>query len=200
MSLVGNLEDLSLGDILQIISLAQKSGVLALSGELGTGRIVFRSGLVQAACLKGGPNALRDLLVHHACIDPAGYDAAHFLAESSGVPIEEMLNREEGLSQERIDELITKSAESAVFEMFTWPSGDFSFDVRNELDPEDPQLILPNGINAQYLAMEGVRIRDERDRDDGAAFVDPNAVFSFMNLHAIPISMIMSSVTRFPCM
>ena len=29
MSLVGNLEDLSLGDILQIISLSQKSGVLA---------------------------------------------------------------------------------------------------------------------------------------------------------------------------
>ena len=60
MSLVGNLEDLSLGDILQIISLSQKSGVLALSGDNGTGRIVFRSGAVQAACLKGQPNDLRD--------------------------------------------------------------------------------------------------------------------------------------------
>lgn len=175
MSLVGNLEDLSLGDILQIISLSQKSGVLALSGDAGTGRIVFRSGLVHAACLKGGPNALRDLLVHHACIDPAGYDAAQSRAVDRGVPIEEMLESEAGLSQERINELITVTAESAILEMFSWPSGDFSFDVRNELDPEDPQLILAKGINAQYLAMEGLRIHDERERDQRAGSVDPNA-------------------------
>ncbi|HKK52148.1 MAG TPA: DUF4388 domain-containing protein, partial [Myxococcota bacterium] len=46
MSLVGNLEDLSLGDILQIISLSQKSGVLVLQSSQGEGRIVFRDGLV----------------------------------------------------------------------------------------------------------------------------------------------------------
>ncbi len=59
MSLVGNLEDLSLGDILQIISLSQKSGVLELSSDQGCARIVFRSGLVHAALLKGEPNSLR---------------------------------------------------------------------------------------------------------------------------------------------
>jgi hypothetical protein len=49
MSLVGNLEDLSLGDIMQIISLSQKFGVLSLEREHGSGRIVFSSGLVRAA-------------------------------------------------------------------------------------------------------------------------------------------------------
>jgi hypothetical protein len=49
MSLVGNLEDLSLGDLLQIVSLSQKSGVLALESESGSGQIVFRAGLVHAA-------------------------------------------------------------------------------------------------------------------------------------------------------
>ena len=33
MSLIGSLEDLNLADILQIISLSRKSGVLILSGE-----------------------------------------------------------------------------------------------------------------------------------------------------------------------
>lgn len=181
MSLVGNLEDLSLGDILQIISLSQKSGVLVLSSDVGAGRIVFRSGLVQAARLKGHPNDLRELLVGEAVIDPAGYDAALARSRDLGTPVEETLTAESGLTRERIDELVTKAAEAAILEMFSWPAGDFSFDVRSELDPEDPHLILPKGINAQYLAMEGLRIRDERSRgtdsaaDPGSAtMTDPN--------------------------
>ena len=34
MSLIGSLEDLSLGDILQIISLSQKSGVLMIQSDV----------------------------------------------------------------------------------------------------------------------------------------------------------------------
>jgi hypothetical protein len=176
MSLVGNLEDLSLGDILQIISLSQKSGVLALSSDLGSGRIVFRSGMVQASCLKGEPNDLRELLIGAAVIDPAGYDAALARARDLSASVEDTLSSEAGITREKIDELVTKAAETSVLEMFSWPAGDFSFDVRTELDPEDPHLILPMGINAQYLAMEGLRLRDERLRDgDGEPAVDPNA-------------------------
>ncbi len=41
MSLVGSLEDLGLGDILQIVSLSRKSGVLRLRCDGGEGRIVL---------------------------------------------------------------------------------------------------------------------------------------------------------------
>ena len=175
MSLVGNLEDLSLGDILQIISLSQKSGVLALSSDLGSGRIVFRSGMVQASCLEGEPNDLRELLIGAAVIDPAGYDAALARARDLRASVEDTLSSEAGITHEKIDELVTKAAETSIFEMFSWPAGDFSFDVRTELDPEDPHLILPVGINPQYLAMEGLRLRDERLRDgEGEPAVDPN--------------------------
>lgn len=165
MSLVGNLEDLSLGDILQIISLSQKSGVLALASDHGSGRVVFERGVVTAACLKGGPNDLRELLLRGGFIDPAGYDAALARAQAGGVPVEETLAKDAELSPERIEGVIREAAESAILEMFSWPAGDFSFDVRAEPEPEDPHLILPTGINAQYLAMEGLRLRDERERD-----------------------------------
>lgn len=165
MSLVGNLEDLSLGDILQIISLSQKSGVFALASDQGSGRIVFRSGLVQAACLKGGANDLRELLIGGGVIDSAGYDAALAYSQGLGVDVEETLAIEAGLTADRIDALIKETVEAAVLEMFTWPAGDFSFGVRSEPDPEDPHLIMPNGLNAQYLAMEGLRLSDERARD-----------------------------------
>jgi len=44
MGLVGSLEDLGLGDILQIVSLARKSGVLNLSSGEVKGKIIFKDG------------------------------------------------------------------------------------------------------------------------------------------------------------
>src|SRR3972149_4281047 len=49
MSLVGNLEDLGLGDIFQIIFLSRRSGVLAIRGKSVEGRIYFKDGMVIAA-------------------------------------------------------------------------------------------------------------------------------------------------------
>lgn len=177
MSLVGNLEDLSLGDIMQIISLSQKSGVLALKGEQGSGRIVFRAGLVHAACLEGRPDDLRGLLVESGSIDATTFDAFATHAEKVGCAVAELLVQKSDLTAEQIDELLRDSVESAILEMFSWRSGDFSFDVRNQLDAADPQVVLSAGVNAQYLAMEGMRISDERSRDngEGGGVADPNA-------------------------
>lgn len=178
MSLVGNLEDLSLGDIMQIISLSQKSGVLALVGDQGSGRIVFQSGLVHAACVKGRPDDLRGLLVGGGLVEGPAFDEFAARAEELGLPVEETIAREGGLRREQISALLRESVEAAILEMFSWPSGDFSFDMRSELEPDDPRLRLSTGINAQYLAMEGMRIRDERSRDESGARVDPNGTTS----------------------
>ena len=175
MSLVGNLEDLSLGDIMQIISLSQKSGVLALKSEEGAGRIVFRAGLVHAACLEGRPDDLRALLVASGSIDETAFDAFAAHAEKVGCAVAELLVQKSDLSAEQIDELLRESVESAILEMFSWLAGDFSFDVRSQADAADPQVVLSTGVNAQYLAMEGMRIRDERFRDLETGPSDPNA-------------------------
>jgi Domain of unknown function (DUF4388) len=49
MSLTGNLEDLPLLDILQIVSFSKKTGYLSIEAEAGHGAIVFDSGFVVAA-------------------------------------------------------------------------------------------------------------------------------------------------------
>ena len=46
MSLVGNLEDLGLGEILQIVSLSRRSGVLSLESRGRQARVYFRNGKV----------------------------------------------------------------------------------------------------------------------------------------------------------
>ena len=116
MSLVGNLEDLSLGDIMQIISLSQKSGVLALEGDEGSGRIVFQLGLVLAACVKGRPDDLRGLLVGGGLVEAPAFDEFAARAQELGLPVEETIAREGGLSSERIDVLLRDSVEAAILD------------------------------------------------------------------------------------
>jgi hypothetical protein len=72
------------------------------------------------------------------------------------------------ITTEKIDSLQREVVEEAVGRMFAWRVGEFSFDVRDEAEAEDPPVFVPAGINAQYLAMECSRIDDEAGRDDGA--------------------------------
>ncbi len=165
MGLAGNLEDLSLGDIMQIISMSQKSGLLLLKSDQGSGQIVFCGGLVHSARLtdvKAQSDDLRGLLVGQGILDPAGFDVYAARAAELGSSLEETLSREAELDSERIHSLLQQSVESAVIEMFSWPSGDFSFDAVSETESDSPQIMLETGINTQYLVMEGMRVLDER--------------------------------------
>jgi hypothetical protein len=166
MSLVGSLEDLGLGDILQIVSLSRKSGLLLLRSEEGDGRIVFSDGLVRAAYVKGEPQDLRGLLVPGGFADAGELDLAIETAEQSGLPLDEVVAQRTGLTVERLDSLRREHVERAVLRMFTWCVGEFSFDVRDGIEQRDAELALPTGINAQYLMMEATRLGDE-SRDSG---------------------------------
>ena len=57
MALQGNLEDLPLLDIIQIVSFSRKTGYLSIEMDGGDGAIVFREGLVVAAFTGGSPPA-----------------------------------------------------------------------------------------------------------------------------------------------
>jgi len=168
MSLIGSLEDLGLGDILQIISLSQKSGVLVIRSEDGEGRIVFLDGLVRGACVKGGPSDLRSVLVTGGFLSEDQFDAAEREARQQGRDLETVIAEQTPVPAERIDSLRRETVEQAVMRIFSWRVGEFSFDVREEPEPEDPPLFVPTGINAQYLAMECSRLGDEQSRAPAA--------------------------------
>jgi hypothetical protein len=162
MSLVGSLEDLGLGDILQIISLSRKSGLLLLRSDRGEGRITFQDGQVRGALVKGGPADLRALVVAAGDLSDAEFDALEAEARKRKVSVSVALSTHPSLSVERLDELRRANSEAAVVEMFRWRAGDFSFEIREESEADrDAGLLLMNGLSAQYLAMEATRLRDE---------------------------------------
>jgi hypothetical protein len=162
MSLVGSLEDLGLGDILQIVHLAGKSGVLRLRGEAGEGQIVFKRGMIHEAYAKGGPTDLRELLAGRRVVAGPLLERAWLEAHHAGRRLAEVLVERGLTTAAAIDALRREQIESAVLAMFGWPSGEFSFEMRDVGD-EGAELALEAGMNPQFLALEGTRRADERD-------------------------------------
>ena len=166
MSLIGSLEDLNLGDILQIIYLSQKSGALVIRSEAGEGRISFREGLVCGGVVKGGPTDLRGLLVDGGLIGETEFDSVADACEQAAALGPGLVEREL-ISAERLESLLSESIEAAVAAMFQWSTGEFSFDLMRDSEGEEYELLLARGINPQFLAMERVRLEDESDRGAG---------------------------------
>jgi hypothetical protein len=159
MSLVGSLEDLGLGDILQIISLSRKSGVLLLRADRGEGRIIFREGFIRGAFRKGDPTNLRDLVAGLETVPKAELDAACEQARAQSVSLATVLIDRSLMSAESLEELRRENVEKTVMQMFRWAAGEFSFEVRDAIP--DEETFSSSGVNPQYLALDFTRIADE---------------------------------------
>lgn len=162
MSLVGSLEDLGLGEILQIIHLSRKSGVLTLRSESGEGQVVFSQGLIRGILRKGAPGDLGALVVGAGLVSAEVFDGIAREARDAGVPVASLLAERCEIGAETLDELRRDHVESAVLGMFEWPTGEFSFEVR-DVDPgPGAELFLDPGLNPQFLVLEGTRQLDEQ--------------------------------------
>lgn len=166
MSLNGSLADLGLADVMQILSMSGRSGVLILQSSEGEGRIMFRDGLVRGAVLENGPQDLQGILVGGNLVRQSEFDVAEADARSSGVDVEAMLTERGLIDREILQSVCRESVESAVIQLLQWKSGKFTWDVREASEPGDPLPFAPGGISPQYLAIEACRLADEGGADE----------------------------------
>lgn len=169
MSLVGNLEDLGLGEILQIVSLSRKSGILELKSLDREGRVVFRDGEVIRATATTLPENLGDILFRRELVDLETMKQALVIQQNEGHTrrFGEILVGEFGLDKATVEAAAREQVERVVYSFFGWNEGSFAFELG---DPEDVPVaslnplhfVLDNGLNPQWLAMEGSRILDEK--------------------------------------
>lgn len=172
MSLVGNLEDLGLGEILQIVSLSRKSGILQLHSRGRQGRILFRFGQVVQATSSTCQQSLGEALIRKGCIDLATLKQALTRQEVEGFKerVGTILVRHFGVADDAIDEVVREQIESVVYSLFAWAEGTFEFELQDNIEVVDDtkldpmQFMLDQGLNPQFLAMEGARIVDEQRR------------------------------------
>lgn len=166
MSLVGNLEDLPLSDILQIVSLSRKSGVLGLTRNGVEAKVYFQSGLVVSASVSDFPLDLGAFLVRKKLLQSA--DLAQVRERvRQGADLSSLLQNEYHIPANVIEGFSKAGIEKVVYRLFTWKEGAFHFDLtepgalERQRDPFAPYYA--GGINPQFLAMEGARLKDESD-------------------------------------
>lgn len=170
MSLVGNLADLGLGEILQIVSLSRKSGVLTLQSRGRQGVVVFRFGQVIRATSSTikyflGEELLQRQVVDEECLNKAlQVQQAGAYRERLGTILIHRFN----IPVEKIESVVREQIERVVYSFFSWDEGRFEFEMQDDVETIDDskidplQFMLEQGLNPQFLAMEGSRIIDEK--------------------------------------
>jgi hypothetical protein len=182
MSLVGNLEDLGLGEILQIVSLSRRSGVLSLESRGRQARIIFKNGQVIRATSTTFQQSLGEVLIRKGMIDLSLLRRALQLQADEGHRqlLGCLLIDRFGVSDETVEAVVREQIENVVYSLFLWAEGVFEFDLQevSEFDATclDPvEFMLKQGLNPQYLAMEGSRLLDELRRREAAGEAESGA-------------------------
>jgi CheY-like chemotaxis protein len=169
MSLVGNLEDLGLGEILQIVSLSRKSGILTLHSRGHEGQIVLRQGQVVRASATSYQSNIGEVLLQKGVLDTQNLRKALATQETEGFRerLGTILISRFGIPADVIEGVVREQIENVVYSLFSWSDGTFDFELHENVDVSDNirmdplQFMLAQGINPQFLAMEGSRIIDE---------------------------------------
>jgi len=161
MSLIGNLEELGLEEILQLISLSRKTGVLSLRSRGREGTIVFRQGLVVRALSSSFRMGLGDVLIRKGIIGKDTLRKALALQQERGSSelLGEILTKRFAVAPETMEVAVREQIEQIVLSLFAWCEGTFDFEAQGESDAlgsciADPlQFVLPKGLNPQLLVL-----------------------------------------------
>lgn len=172
MSLVGRLEELSLPEILQIVSMTAKSGRLTLSTGVDEGVVVVRKGRIIYAASTSAREAFGHLLLHLKLITPdtlvEALDRQYRSREEKrlGTILVEM----GAVTQERLDAVMHRQVWKVLSEMFEWREGFFRFRPmeiadRGEVEVDARDFLLERGIDGEGMAVEMLRRWDELRRE-----------------------------------
>lgn len=173
MSFNGNLEHFPLVDVIQLLHMTNKTGILFIKSPKGESQLVFHKGyFVSANHLNNSVRIGQVLVDMHAITDQ---QLSQALAEqkNAGVarkPLVATLIEQGTIDKETAYKGLETLIELTIVEVMTWASGTFTLDVSNEYVSDEyryfpeklQQEIL---LNAQGVLMDALRIYDEKMRD-----------------------------------
>jgi CheY-like chemotaxis protein len=173
MSLVGNLEDLPLADILQIVSLSKRTGILTIETEEGKNIIVFKHGLIiSAACPSPKIKNLGQVLLERQLVTSSRLQELLNLQKARGnEPLGLIILQSGIIDRQELSQIIQNQIKATIYHLMSMSEGKFSFDL-SEVIPFDDihynpmETMLEQGLNPQQLLLDGARISDEERRDE----------------------------------
>ena len=159
MAIKGSLREASLPDVLQLLAMGQKTGCLSVTDRSSFGYIYFDRGRISYASIVNRRDRLGDMLVKAGVIQQGELDKAvdaqgsHLRDKRLG----EILVEQGAISRDDLHHYVRVQIEEAVYFLFTWTQGTFSFEA--DIRPEENEVLV--SINPESLLLEGARRVDE---------------------------------------
>ncbi len=158
MAIKGSLKEASLPDVLQLLSMGQKTGCLSVADRNNFGYIYFDHGLITYASIVNRRDRLGDILVKGGLVTPEQLQAAIDRQEHQrDKRLGELLVEMGAISRPDLERYMRVQIEEAVYYLFTWISGTFSFE--SDAQPEEQDFRVR--ITPESLLLEGARRVDE---------------------------------------
>lgn len=163
MAIEGPLEELSIQDVLQLLELAHKTGVLTVrSDRLNDEAIVhFTKGAIVFAVRRRSTRRLGQLLIRAGKLTQRELDRALEIQRSDPTRrLAEILLEMGSIGEEELERQLRFQMEETIYEIMAWAEGYFKFEERSEVAE---QRLLAR-VRVESLLMEGARRIDEWTR------------------------------------
>ena len=158
MAIKGSLREASLPDVLQLLSMGKKTGCLSVTHKNNFGYVYFDKGRISYAAIVNRRDRLGDILVKSGAISREQLEEV-IAAQSKtrDKRLGELLVDRGLISRDQLHQQITIQIEEAVYFLFTWSQGTFSFEA--DVLPDLQDFLV--SINPESLLLEGARRVDE---------------------------------------
>ena len=160
MGLEGTLRAFSVTDILQVLGLQRKTGILTVEGKDDTITVSFLAGQIVSAdsAASGLEERVGNLLVRTGKLAPEQLVRAQEARAETGQRLASVLLRDRLLPAEDLRQALRLQIGRIVHATFRWKDGQFRFSQEAIID-NDAAVLLP--IPTDALLMEAVQIIDE---------------------------------------
>jgi hypothetical protein len=157
MGVSGNLKTMLPGDLLQWLSLGQKSGTLVVKNKLVEKKIFFRNGRVISSASNDPREYLGQFLMSHGFLSEPELKKAMEVQQQSGILLGKILVMIDVISEKDLTRLMRLKAEEEIYDIFLWREGEFHF-----IDDQLPTMeMIPLQVDVTGIIMEGTRRFDE---------------------------------------
>jgi hypothetical protein len=153
MAITGNLETMSLAELLQWLANGRQTGTLIVDNGSVEKKIFLRNGAVLSSSSSDPRGFLGHFLVSKGVISEEDLAKAMAIQSEQGMLLGEILVEGGAIDQEMLDYMLRLKAEENIYDLFAWEQGHFEF-----LDNELPEYeLVPMSANITGLVMEGMR-------------------------------------------
>jgi hypothetical protein len=158
--LQGTIKDFGLADILQLIGIQRKTGILTLENKSDKVSVKFIDGNVIGADTHqySSEDLLGHVLVRTGKITEAQLKDALATQGSTLQRLGHILVKSSIISEEQLADALRAQALQIVYRLFRWRDGKYSVQLVEDLDYDERHFIP---ISAETILMEGARMIDE---------------------------------------